>query len=149
MVKRDTLTRILALVGTILIWFPILAPVLWSVIFIIQVQMFRFDYLMPAELFPIALAGGFLLLWAALRARARQRLIVRGFVIAVAFLLTGQALAIVTGLASGEIEPTGLWWALTLGSIIAYSLALIVVGVGGSLLLRDLFKSPPTPTGDR
>jgi hypothetical protein len=108
--------------------------------------MFRFDYLMPAELFPVALAGGLLLIWAALRARSRQRLIGWGLVIAAGLLVGGQALAVVTGLASGETEPVGLWWALVLASLVIYTLALVDMGVGGVLLLRDLFRTSRSPT---
>ena len=36
--------------------------------------MFRFDYLMPVELFPAALIGGGLLVWVSLRARSRRGL---------------------------------------------------------------------------
>ena len=32
--------------------FPILAPVLFSAAFLVQAHVFRFDYLMPAEIFP-------------------------------------------------------------------------------------------------
>ena len=46
----------------------------------------------------------------------------------------------VTGLASGETEPGGWQWVLVLASLAIYSLALAAVGVGGILLLRDLFK---------
>jgi hypothetical protein len=140
MEKKGVLTKILAIVGTVLVWFPILAPVLLSVAVIIKERMFRFDYLMPAELFPATLVGGGLLIWAALRARSRRRLIGWGLGIAVGLLVGGQVLAVVTGLASGETEPAGWWWALVLASIVVYSLALVVIGVGGVLLLRDLFK---------
>ena len=75
MEEKDVLTKMLAIAGTALVWFPNLAPVLLSVIGFITERMFRFDYLMPAELFPVALVGGFLLLWAALRARSRRGLI--------------------------------------------------------------------------
>ena len=98
---------------------------------------------MPAELFPVALVGGGLLIWAALRARSRRRIIGWGLGVAVGSLVGGQALAVVTGLASGETEPTGWWWALVLTSIVVYALALVVIGVGGVMLLRDLFKPPP------
>ena len=125
-----------------LVWFPILAPILLSVAAITKERMFRFDYLMPAELFPVALVGAGLLIWAALRARSRQRLIGWGFGIAVGLLIGGQVLAVVTGLASGETEPTGWPWALVLGSLGGYSLSLLVIGIGGVLLVRDLFKSP-------
>jgi hypothetical protein len=62
MEKKDVLTKILAIVGTVLVWIPILAPVVFSVIRFIAQRRFRFDYLMPAELFPAALVGGGLLL---------------------------------------------------------------------------------------
>ena len=143
--KKSLLTKILAVVGTVLAWFPILAPVLLTVVVLIGGGGFHFDYLMPAELFPFALAGGLLLLWAAIRARARRGLIGWGLGVAVGLLVGGQALAVVTGLASGQTEPGGWQWALVLASLAVYSLAVITIGVGGALLLRDLFKSPRAP----
>ena len=140
MVNKGTLTKILAIAGTALVWFPILAPILLSIPRLIRSHMFHFDYLMPAELFLVALVGGGLLVWAALRRRAPWRLIGWGLGSAVGVLVAGQVLAVVTGLASGEIGPTGWQWALVLGSIIVYILALILTGIGGVLLLRDLFK---------
>lgn len=140
MEQKNTFTKVLAIVGTVLAWFPILAPILLSAILFIQERIFRFDYLMPAELSLFALLGGLLLLWAAWRAHSRRGLIGWGFGIAVVLLVGGQALAVVTGLASGETEPSGMWFALVIASLAAYALALIDVGVGGALLLRDLFK---------
>jgi hypothetical protein len=140
MEKKGILTKILAIAGTVLVWFPILAPILFSVVALLVERMFRFDYLMPAELFPAALAGGALLLWAALRARARQRLIGWGLGSAIGLLVGGQGLAVVTGLTSAETAPAGWMMVVVLGTIITYALALIVIGVGGALLLRDLFK---------
>jgi len=140
MENKGVFTKILAIVGTVIMWFPILAPVLLSVAVIIKERMFRFDYLMPAELFPAVLVGGGLLIWAALRARSRRRLIGWGLGIAVGLLVGGQVLAVVIGLASGETEPVGWWWALVLASIVVSSLVLVFIGVGGLLLLRDLFK---------
>ena len=146
MEKKSVLTKILAIAGTMLVWFPILAPVFFSIVSVLSDGVFRFDYLMPAELFLAALAGGGLLVWAAIRARSRQRLIGWGLGIAAGLLVGGQALAVVTGLASGETEPAGWWWALVLASLVVYSLALVVMGVGGVLVLRDLFKIPRSAT---
>ena len=145
MEKKNILTQFLAIVGTILVWFPIVAPVVLSAIAFMAERMFRLDYLMPAELFPVALAGGGLLLWAALRARSRQRVIGCGLGTAVGLLVGGQALAVASGLASGDTEPTGWQWALVLASLGAYSLALVVIGTGGVLLVHDLFKLPGLP----
>ncbi len=140
MKKKDVLTKTLAVIGTVLAWLPILAPILFSVIALIAMHVFRFDYLMPAELFLVALVGGGLLLWAALRARSRQRLIGWSLAIAVGSLVASQSLAVVTGLASGEAEPAGWRLIIVLTFLAGYSLALIIMAVGGVLLLRDLFK---------
>jgi hypothetical protein len=142
MKKKDSLTKILAIFGTILIWFPVLAPFLAGIALLFRAGMFRFDYLMPAELFPSALLGGGLLFWAAMRAHSYHKLIGWGLVIAVALLFGGQGLAVVTGLASGETEPTPLLIGLVLTPIIIYALILAAVGVCGVLLSRDLFKPP-------
>lgn len=141
MKNRRTLTKFLAFAGTAIAWFPIVAPVLLSAVLFIAKGIFRFDYLMPAELFPAALAGGGLLLWAAVRARSRRKTIGWGLGIAVASLAGAQALAAATGLASGETEPAGVWFLLTLSLLVAYIVALIVAGVGGALLVRDLLKA--------
>ena len=140
MEKKGILTKALAIVGTVLVWIPILAPVLFSAAFLVQAHVFRFDYLMPAEIFPVALTGGCLLLWAA-SARARRWLIGGSLAAAVVLPVAGQALASITGLASGRTEPAGWPWALVLASLALYVLALVVLGVGGALLVRDLFKT--------
>jgi hypothetical protein len=145
MENKSVFTKILAIGGAILVWFPILAPFLITVGFFIADGRLRFDYLMPAELFPVALTGAGLLLWAAIRARSQRKLISWGLGIAVVLLFGSQGFAVVTGLASGETAPVGLWWALTLGGIIGYALALVVIGVGGILLLRNLFKTARLP----
>jgi len=136
--KKDIFTKSLAITGTVLAWFPILAPVLLSGALLIHARIFRFDYLMPAELFPVALVGGCLLLAAALRARGRRWFIGGSLGSAVVLLASSQALAVVTGLASGRTAPGGWQWALVLAALAGYSLALVVMGAGGVLLLRDL-----------
>lgn len=139
MKKKDVLTKILTIIGTVMVWVPLLAPVFFSVIFFVRTRMLRFDYLMPAELFPLALIGGGLLLWAAWRSRLHKKLIGWGFGTAVGSLFASQGLAVVTGLASGEIEPAGLWFALVVALLAVYVIALIAMAVGGLLLLRNLY----------
>jgi hypothetical protein len=138
--KKNVITKTLALLGTIAVCFPLLAPVLLTVIFAIRTGLFRFDFLMPAELFPLVLAGGGLLLWAALRARVRLAWIGWALGAAVALLFGGQGLAIVTGLASGERAPEGIWFILAVSAIAGYTLAVLALAVGGILLLGDLSK---------
>ncbi|MCU0523162.1 MAG: hypothetical protein MUF84_21060 [Anaerolineae bacterium] len=142
MKTKAILTRAIAIVGTVLVWLPILAPVLFSAALFARAHVFRFDYLMPAELFPVILIGGALLVWAALRARSRHGLIGWGLGVAAVLLTGGQALAVATGLASGATEPTGLWFTLVIATIVGFNLAVIAIGVGGILLLRDLRPRP-------
>jgi hypothetical protein len=61
--------------------------------------------------------------------------------VAIVLLFEGQGLAVVTGMASGETVPAGWLLAVVLGMIAGYDLALVVVGVGGVLLLRDLWTA--------
>jgi hypothetical protein len=143
MEKKDVFTKILASLGTILVWFPILFPVLISLSRLFSRGDFRFDYLMPAELFPVILFAGGLLLWAAVRARSQRRLIAWSLGIAFGALVIGQMIAVLTGLASGAVQAEGLPWFAVLGSIALYSLSVIGMGIGAILLLRDLFSPPP------
>ena len=136
--RRDVLTRLLAIVGTVLVWIPILFTILTSIVGTVASRVFRLDYLMPAELFPIAFVGALVLLWAALRARSHQQLIGWGLGGAVVFLGGGQLYAVASGLASGAIEPTGWPWALVTALIALYSLALIEMGTAGILLVRKV-----------
>ncbi len=140
MEKNGVFTKILVIGGVVLVWLPLLAPILFSLARLLAGGMFRFDYLMPAELFPFALAGGALLVWAALRARARVKLIAWGLGGAIVLLGGSQALAVVTGLANGSTEPGGWAWTLVIGALVAFVLALVALGVGGWLLVRDVFK---------
>ena len=144
MEKKNVLTKGLAIVGTVLAWFPILATIIISALGFFRRGFLRVDYLMPAELFLFALDGGLLLLWAALRARSRRAIIGGGLGAAVIFLAASMVLASVTGLASGAVEPGGWQMMLVLALIALYSLALVVMGVGGILLVRDLNK-PSVP----
>ena len=132
MEKKDTLSKILAIVGTVLVWIPILAPVVFGFVSLGMDGIYRFDYLMPAELGILAFVGGALLLWGAIRAKSRQGIIAWGLGIA--------AGSIAVLMAFGDVEPGSLEWAIVVGLLIAYSLAIVVMGVGGVLLWRDLFK---------
>jgi len=141
MENKGVFTKILAVAGTIFVWFPILSPILLTTIFFIQEHIFRFDYLMPAELGLFAFSGGILLLIAAFQMRSHTKLIGWGLGTALITIVGGQALAVFTGLADGSTEVGGWQWMLVLGSLVVYTLSVVSVGLGGILVLRDLFKS--------
>ena len=119
MKNKDILTKILAVAGTLLVWLPVAAPVFFSAAGFFSRSRFNFDYLMPAELFPLVMVGSGLLLVAALLSRRRRGLIGWGLVSAVLLPVIGSVIAKLTGLADGRIEPGGWQWALVLGFLVS------------------------------
>lgn len=130
--KKNTLSKILSIVGTVLVWIPILAPVIFGFVSLIMDGIYRFDYLMPAELGILAFVGGALLLWGAIRAKSRKGIIAWALGIAAGSIFIMNTF--------GDVEPGSLRWAIVVGLLITYSLAIVLMGVGGILLWRDLFK---------
>ena len=98
------------------------------------------DYLMPAELGIVFLAGSALLILAAVLSKKMRKPIIWCLVAAVVLLVGSQAIAVVTGLASGENETVGWRWILVLSLLGGYTLAIILEGVFGIQLIRRLFK---------
>lgn len=142
-VNRGDLTKFLAVLGTVLLVFTVIAPIALGLISLASGGKFLLDFLLPAELFLFVLVGSALLIGAAVRARLYRRFIIWSAVIGLVLLFSGQALAVVTGLASGEIEAEGIWWNLALGSIIGFDLAVVSTMAGGFLLLRSLYRRLP------
>jgi hypothetical protein len=134
--------------GTVLVWLPIVAPLVFAVVALATRGRFLFDYLMPAEIFPAAFVGGALLVWAAWRARLRRRLIGWAFVLMPVLLIASQGLAVATGLASGETQTGGWEWVAVLVLLAGFTLAMIVLGVAGVLLVRDLSRRDGTRAGE-
>jgi hypothetical protein len=135
--RNDKFTRLLAMGGTVLVWLPLLAPAVLAVRGYFAAGMLLFDYLMPAELAVLALAGAALLLWAALRAHDRRGLI--GGATAVAFV-------VVALLYSSEGVMPGTWQEkLLFTGLAAYAAGLAAMGVGGALLIYDLFRRTMPP----
>ena len=146
MIKKDTLTKVLAFIGICLVWLPIFGTLVTSIFGTIRSGRFRFDYLMPAELGLFFLVGGILLIWAAIRSKVMRKPIIWCLVIAIALLIGSQLIAIVTGLASGEYDAVGWRWLVVIVPLIGYSLGIIVEGIFGIKLLRQLKR--PNPVGD-
>jgi hypothetical protein len=137
MKRNDIFTRLLAIGGTVLVWLPLLAPVVLAVLGYLAYGTVVLDYLMPAELAVLALAGTALLLWAAQRARDRRVLI--GVAAAVAFV-------VVALLYSSEGVMPGTWQEkLLFTGLAVYAGGVAAIGVGGALLIYDLFRRTTPP----
>ncbi len=138
MENKGTVTKILAAAGTIFVWLPVLAPFLFAIGGYAQEQVFRFDYLIPGELFIVVFAGGLMLLWAAVRAKTCRGFIGWSLLAAVILLFGSQGIAVATGIASGEREAAGFWWILIMGMFVLYNLTVVMLGVGGLRLFRRI-----------
>lgn len=138
--KRDILTKVLAIAGTVLTAFPLLAPLIIAGLRFKAERGLRVDWFIPAELFLVVLLGGLFLLWAALRARLQRGWIAWSLGLAMLFLFGGQALASITGLATGKIAAQGVWWVAVLATIAIYVVCAASLALNGILILRGLFR---------
>jgi len=134
--KNDTLSKILAVAGTALVWFPILAPLALGFVSLGMDGIYRLDYLMPAELGVLVFLGGATLIWAAVRSGYRRGILFWGLGLAAASIALLMAL--------GDVVPGSLEWALAIGLLATYTLGILVMGTGGISLWRHLFKGRPT-----
>jgi peptidoglycan/LPS O-acetylase OafA/YrhL len=133
-------SKAISISGTLLTWIPIAFTVLTSAIGTVATGRFHLDYLMPAELFPAALAGAALLLWAAWRSGLRIRIIGLSSALAVKFLAAVMAIASFSGLADGKTELAGMSLIAVMSCLTLYTVMLIATGIGGILLWRDLYR---------
>lgn len=138
MKSKSFLTKVLTLIGLFFVWIPIIFPVIISVIKLIVSGRFRFDFLMPAEMFPIIFIGATILLWSSKRTGYYKKHIGLGLLSAVVFLVGAQGLAVLTGLASGAIELKGWPFVLVIATIIIYNFAVIEIGVVGLYLIKKI-----------
>jgi len=145
MTKKIVISKVLAIIGTVMVWLPILVMLVTGVIGSIERNRLMVDYLIPAELFPLVGIGGLLLILAAVLARSQRKWIIWSFAAMIFVLVLGQVIAMVSGLASGRIEPTGFWWMLVISMMILYIVAIIFLGIGGVKLIVCLFKKPVEP----
>lgn len=140
MAKRGIFTKIMVIVGVIFVWLPLIAPVVFSIIFVSRTALFRFDYLMPFELFGFALTGGLLLIWAGARSGEGWKTATIPLGMAVLFLIFSQGLAVLTGIASGERAAEGIWMWLVVSLLVVSGIAMIWLGVAGIKLVRAVFR---------
>lgn len=140
MKKYGALNRGLAIAGTVLVAFPIVAMLFMALERLIRSGRFRADWLIPAELFPMVFVGAVALLVAALRSRTRRALI--GWVIGVMFgcIALGAIYTMASGLASGRTEPEGFVWVVAVVLIGGFVVSVGVLSIAGALLTVDLFR---------
>lgn len=148
MLKNNKAQKILAPLGTVLVLLPILFMLLTAVVGSLQRRQLLCDYMLPAELSLLVLAGCGLLLWAALRARTFIRAIAWTTGASFVLLIGCQALAMVTGLAHGrvEVEDAPGWVAIITVMLLGYDLGVALLGYWGVRLSLKIYNMSQNTT---
>ena len=134
------LNRILAFIGTIFLFIPILFPILLSILHLLATGRFLFDYLIPAELFFLVIAGTLILLIASIRSEIYRKSVIALTIIIITTLPLAQMIAVLTGLANGDMEPVGWRLYLVLMFLGIYTISILIQGIYGIRLIKALFK---------
>ena len=144
MTDKNVFSKVLAAGGTMLVLAPIFFMLLTAVVGSIARKQILGDYMIPAELFVLVLVGCGALLWAALRERTLVKAVAWTTGIAFFLLLGCQGLAMITGLAHGEVEVEDApgWVAFITAMLIGYDVCVALLGYWGVRLSQRLFKNP-------
>ena len=134
--KATKAMRILTMVGTVLLALPIGFMLATSVIGSIMRKQFLMDYMIPAELFLLVLAGAVALVVAAFRTGQNKKQTLICLAVTCAALFACQGLAVVTGLASGRTAAEGLPLYAVMGLLIVYDVMVVVDIICGIILFR-------------
>jgi hypothetical protein len=138
MADRQRAAFVCAVTGSVLLWIPIGLMIVTAIIGSLSAGKLLMDYLMPAELFFLVLAGWVLLIiGSALSQTMRGPVVIIGAA-SVVVLIGSQILAVVSGFASGVVPAEGPIWYLVLGMLILYDLLVIVLGILGIRLSYEV-----------
>jgi len=142
-VKKNStgIIKMIAYVGTVIVWIPIIFTLLTSAIGSMARGRFMMDYLIPAELFWLVLAGAVMLLIAAVRSGNCKRCAVWNLVIMIGALAGCQGAAVLTGLANGDARPEGWPFALVMSLLALYVVTVAAECILGVMIIRKIRKN--------
>jgi hypothetical protein len=139
--KNNGFTKLLTVAGTILTGLPIATPIILAILSLVMEGRFRFDYLMPAELFFLSLGGGALLIWAAIRSHSRLKMVAWSLGVGIVLFFGSQGLAVITGLADGRVGEESPWFIVLMSMLAIFILAMVSLFIGGVLQCKDIYRS--------
>ena len=146
---KITIAKVLALVGMIALWAPILFMFLTAIVGSIMGKALLFDYLTLAELYFVVIPGLVLLFIASLLAGKYQKCFGWGGALAVLLLVGALALAALSGLASGALPSSGPIFVTVIAAIIVYNVLVVTLAILSIFLVKILFrKQEALPTAE-
>jgi hypothetical protein len=139
-VKNPVVVKVLSIVGSILVLVPILFMLVTSVFGSIAEGTFLMDFLLPAELGYLVVAGAALLLLGAWRSKPYRLWILVGCLAAVAMFVLMSVYAVLSGLADGSVGEDSVQFYVVIGMCLAYDLMTVWIGFAGILHVVNLFR---------
>ena len=132
----------LALVLTIVSFLPLAIPVFFTVVELISSGRLLYDFLMPAELFLLTVIGGGGIVVLGVAGKISIKRLVVYLALDVASVGGAQVWAVLSGLAHGDTELTGVHvFAITIFAILFHLFALLV-GLECVRICRSLRGAP-------
>jgi hypothetical protein len=131
--------KAVVIIGTCLLWLPVVAPVVFGFVMLARRGQLLIDYLMPGELFPVILIAGALLSWIAWLMKKYFKWIAGSLIAAVILLILTQWVAVITGVASGTTGLNGWQFVLVISIYVGFIAAVFSCGIGGILLWKEIF----------
>lgn len=136
---KTFLIKIFVVLGMISVLFPIFFSLLTGIIGTIRDKAFRFDFLIPLELFIFIILGGVLLTYVAYKQRKRFGLTLTELILTIVTLALSQLIAVVSGLAADRSGKPVYIWVIITTLIISYWVCCIGLIISGIRLAREIF----------
>lgn len=129
--------KVMALGGTLMVLAPLAFTLLLGIIHLLSSKFLMFDYLLPAELYPLVFIGGLMLIAVAFWQKLERKLI--GVSLGVATLALLLVIAIgLAGLEPKAGQPVSFQMIIIYLLLTVYTGALVALGWGGFKLFRQL-----------
>lgn len=141
MKNKILISKIISIIGTTLVWIPIIAPIFFTLILLFTRKILVFDFLMPMELFFLIIIGAILLIVSSIIMKYNWKIIGISFIVIISMFIIPQVIAVLTGVASGAAKMTTMMYIILLTFVLIYITFLVILGISAISLTKKLFKS--------
>lgn len=135
---KEQAFRIASFTGALLLLAPIIFMLISPIFLWMSQQIFMMDYLIPLEVFPVVFLGAALLSLVACKVQVLRKRICLLSVLLIVMFVSGQYIAVISGLADGTAPASGLPFIAVISTVIIYDVITLVLGIYGLSLYFKL-----------
>ncbi len=135
---KEQAFRIASFSGALLLLAPIIFMFVLPVFLWVNSQIFMIDYLIPLEVFPVVFLGAAILSLVACKTGLLKKRICLLSVLLIVMFVSGQYIAMISGLADGTAPASGLPFIAVISTVIIYDVITLVLGIYGLSLYMKL-----------